>query len=56
LYSSPTFLFDQIKKLDGRACSMHGRNGKFIQNCSWGNLKGRDSLGDLGIDGRMPIK
>jgi hypothetical protein len=35
----------------GRACSMHGRYEKFIQNFSQKNLKGRDHLEDLGIDG-----
>jgi hypothetical protein len=32
---------------------MHGRNEKSIQNLYQETLKGRDYLGDLGIDGRI---
>jgi hypothetical protein len=40
----------------GGACSMNGRNGKFIQNFYWKNLKGRDNLEDVSVDGRIILK
>jgi len=39
----------------GRTCIMHVGNEKYIQNNSW-NLKGRDILGHIGIDGMIILK
>jgi hypothetical protein len=36
----------------GRACSMHGRDEKFLQYC-WRILKVRNRLEDLGVNGMM---
>lgn len=33
--------------------SMHGRNNKFLHNISSLNLKGRDDLGEVGVDGSI---
>jgi hypothetical protein len=40
----------------GRACVMHGRCEKSMQNFLSGNLKGKDHLGDLGISMRVILK
>jgi len=37
------------------ACSMHGKNDSYIQNVNW-KTRGRDHLGDLGVDGRVILK
>jgi hypothetical protein len=40
--------------MDG-TCSMHGRD-KNANKTSFGNLKDRDHLEDLGVDGRIILK
>jgi hypothetical protein len=45
---------DQIKEDEmGGACGTHGRDEKFIQNFGWKNLKGRDNLEGVGVEGRI---
>jgi hypothetical protein len=45
---------DQMKEGEmSGACSMHGRNEK--HNNWLDNLKGRDHLGDLYVDGRIML-
>jgi hypothetical protein len=50
------YLFDQIKKNEmGGACGAYGRQ----ERCRvfwWGNLKERNPLEDLGVDGRVVLK
>jgi hypothetical protein len=51
------YLGDQIKKYEMcGACGLYGRNEKCIQGFSAGNLKERDHLKGLGIDGRIILK
>jgi hypothetical protein len=38
----------------GSACSTYSRDEKYEDFFSQKNMKGRDHLGDLGKDGRMP--
>jgi hypothetical protein len=42
---------DQV--MESEVGGMHGGDEKFIQNFGWQNLKGRDHLEDLGIDGKI---
>jgi hypothetical protein len=37
----------------GGACGTHARDNKFIQNFDLKNLKGRDHLEDIGVDGMI---
>jgi hypothetical protein len=37
----------------GRACSMHVGDEKCVQNFGQKNLKGRDNLKDLEVDGKI---
>jgi hypothetical protein len=39
----------------GKACGMHGRDEKYLQNLVR-KLKGRDHLRDLGVDRRIILK
>jgi hypothetical protein len=38
-----------------RVCSAHGTDEKYIQNLLE-TLKGRDHIGDIGVDGRILLK
>jgi len=40
----------------GGACSTYGRRGEVHVGFWWGNLKERDHLEDLGIDGTIILK
>jgi len=40
----------------GGACSTNGTYEKCIQNCGWRDLKGRDHLEVLGVDGRIVLE
>jgi len=40
----------------GGACSTYGRRGEAYTGFWWGNLRERDQLGDLGIDGRIILR
>jgi hypothetical protein len=37
----------------GRICSTHGRDEKFILDFGWKNLKRRDHLQNLDVDGKI---
>jgi hypothetical protein len=43
------------RKMDGRACSTHGRD-KNAYRIFIGNLKGREFSEDLGVDGRVILE
>jgi hypothetical protein len=48
---------EQLKGNDmGGTCSTHRKSEKSMQNCSWGNLRGRDHFEDLYVDGRIILK
>jgi hypothetical protein len=50
------FWGDQVKEDEmDRACSMHGRNEKYGQNC-YQNMKERDHLKELGIEGMIILE
>jgi len=38
------------------ACSMYGGIGEAYRGLCWGNLRGRDHLGDPGVDGRIILR
>jgi len=38
------------------ACSTYGGEERRIQGFWWGNLKGRDHLGDPGVDRRIILR
>jgi hypothetical protein len=40
----------------GGMCSTYGRDEKCIQYSGWKNLKGKDCLEDLGIDGKVILE
>jgi len=40
----------------GGACSAYGGRGEAYTGFWWGNLKGRDCLGDPGVDGRIILR
>jgi hypothetical protein len=40
----------------GGTCSTHGIHEKCIQNCCWGNLKGRGDSEDVGVDGMIILE
>ena len=48
---------DKLKNNDvGEACSTYGRRGEVHVGFWWGNMKERDHLEDLGIDGTIILK
>jgi hypothetical protein len=48
------YLSDQIEKnVMGGACSTYGGRGEMHKGFWWGNLRGRDHLGDKGTGGRI---
>ena len=40
----------------GRTCSAYGGKGEAYTGLWWGNLRERDHLGDLGVDGRTILR
>jgi hypothetical protein len=40
----------------GRECSTYGGEERCIQGFWWGNLRKRDHLEDLGVDGRIVLR
>jgi len=40
----------------GGACSTYGRKGEVYTGLWWGNLKERDHLEDLDVDGRIILR
>jgi len=40
----------------GGACSTYGGRGEVYTGFWWGNLRERDNLEDLGIDGRIILR
>jgi hypothetical protein len=49
-------LGDEIEAEMAGECSTYERHGKFIQYFDWKNLKGRDHLEDLDIDGEIILE
>jgi hypothetical protein len=50
-------LGDQIEKNEmGAACSMYGREERFVLGFDGGNMRERDHLEDPGIDGRILLR
>jgi len=50
-------LGDKIEKNEmGGACSEYGGEERRIQGFGGGNLRGRDHLGDRGVDGRIILR
>jgi len=48
---------DKIEKNEmGRTCSAYGGKGEAYTGLWWGNLRERDHLGDLGVDGRIILR
>jgi len=48
---------DQIKKNEmGGACSWYGGRGEVYTGFWWRNLRERDHLEDLGVDGRIILR
>jgi hypothetical protein len=46
-----------VKKNEmGGACSTYGRRREVHTGTWWGNLRGGDHLGDLGVDGKIILK
>ena len=58
LYCSPKYCpGDKIENSEmGRACSAYGGDGWLIQGLGGGNLRDRDHLGDLSVDGRIILR
>jgi hypothetical protein len=47
------YYWDEEIKETGGAFSTNGRLEEYVRNFSWKNLKRRDHLADLGVDGRI---
>jgi hypothetical protein len=57
LYASPNIIrVIKSRGMKWEAGSVHGRDEKCIQDCGLENMKGRDHLEDLGIDGKIILK
>ena len=51
------YLGDKIENNEmGGTCSAYGGEERRIQGFGGGNMKGRDHLGDSGVDGRIILR